>query len=173
MVTKEELQLTYTKLSTMQLLNIVNNADGYTPLAIEVATQELKERQLTPADLENYEAAKTEAFKITVEKNVVHALSFLQKNLFYFIFIPLLSMPFKMNFAQDGYALKRRQSWYYNICGFIGLFLSSFISLPFNLSSWGMLAIWIAFFIPAYLLDDRFNRQYLLKKLTKNNHRER
>jgi len=166
MITEEELQGTYARLSTEKLLEILDNKSGYTELAITVATKELSIRKITKADVKKYEDKKAEDVNSFIKKNTVDDLSLVQKILFYIIFIPL-RFAFKMNFRQDGYLLKLKQANYYTYASFIFIFFAVFTSISFKLGSTGSVIIWIAGFIPAYMFDEYFNRRRQIAKLQK------
>jgi hypothetical protein len=163
MPTKEELQLRYSTYATENLLDIIDHKFDYTDLAVMLAIEELAKRNITEDDIKNYKAQKTETE--VIRKNFVDGLSLLQKNLFYFLWIPILNFAFKMNYRDDGYLLKLRQANYYSLCGFLGLGVSAIVSIYFELGDIHSLAIWIAMFIPAYLLDKHFNKQWLSNHL--------
>jgi hypothetical protein len=102
-----------------------------------------------------------------LKRNIVDDLNLLQKNLFFIFWIPLLTFAFKRNFAEDGYLLKLKQANYYSWAGFISfMFIGTVpVFLEINLSGYVTIAIWIAGFIPAYLLDEFFNRRKQIKKM--------
>ncbi|MBS1528852.1 MAG: hypothetical protein JSU01_00980, partial [Bacteroidetes bacterium] len=85
-------------------------------------------------------------------------------NLFYFIFIPLLTSPFRQTFKEKGYKLKIKQSNYYSLFGFVFFALSAWF-LNSGLSNLFVAAFWMGGFIPAYLMDEFFNRQRQIRKL--------
>ncbi len=167
MPTQQELEEKYAQLTTAQLLIIVESGTDYTELAFEVAINELNRRQVSADEIQKYEEQKQHNLMVTIQKYTVDELTFWQKVLFYFIFVPLLASPFKLNYRQDGYALKLKQANYYNLCGFIGLMLAIFLSVLSNLNSFQAVVVWVTLFMPGYFFDERFNQQYLLKKLNR------
>jgi hypothetical protein len=69
-----------------------------------------------------------------------------------------------LNFREKGYKLKIRQANYYSLFGFLFFLLSAF-SLIEGMSNLFVIALWLAGFIPAYLMDEFFNRQRQIRKL--------
>jgi hypothetical protein len=165
MVSKEELQGTFATLPTEKLMEIIDNKFGYTELAVSVAFEELASRKISEQEIKNYKTKQIEKLNNYIKRNISDDLTLSQKNLFYFIWIPLLTFPFKQNFREKGYALKVKQSNYYSLFGFFFFLLTA--SLSVGLSNLFAIALWIAGFIPAYLLDEYFNRQRQIKKLQK------
>ena len=114
--------------------------------------------------IKNYKSKQIEKLNNYIKKNISHDLAFSQKNLFYFIFVPLITSPFRQNFKEKGFKLKTKQANYYSLIGFIFFALSSLFLLQ-GLSNLFVAAFWIAGFMPAYLMDEFFNRQRQIKKL--------
>jgi hypothetical protein len=165
MVSKEELQGTFATLPTEKLMEIIDNKFGYTELAIAVAFEELAQRKISEEEVKNYKSKQIEKLNTYIKKNISDDLSLSQKNLFYFIWLPLVTFPFKQNYRQAGCALKVKQANYYSLFGFLFFVLTAFLSVGFsNLFAAGL---WLGGFIPAYLLDEFFNRKKQIKKLQK------
>lgn len=158
MVTQEELRLRYAHLPTSQLLYIIDNKFNYTETAVLVAIEEIAKRKVSEQEIEEYKKQVIAATEEAIQKNYLIGLSLLQKNLFYFIFIPLLNSAFKMNYRQDGYRLKLRQANYYSLCGFLGLIISAVLSVNFDLEDALSIAIWITAFVAAFTFEKRFIR---------------
>jgi hypothetical protein len=167
MITKEELQEKYATLSPDKLMEIIDNKFDYTELAVTVAIQELSSRNITEDDVKSYKDKQVEKVTTFVKRNIVDDLNLLQKNLFFFIWFPLLTYAFRRNFAEDGYLLKLKQANYYSWAGFISVILigSSPVVFEAELSTPTTIAIWIACFIPTYLLDEFFNRRRQIEKM--------
>ncbi|MEO3407180.1 hypothetical protein AAFN85_24900 [Mucilaginibacter sp. CAU 1740] len=165
MITKEELQQKYKKLSTEKLIEIIDNKANYTELAVEVAVAEFDSRDVPESEVMDYRIKQVDNLNSALERSF-EPLGFLQKLLFFFLFIPLLHFAFKMNYRSDGATLKLRQSNYYSLIGFISLLLSTFILAIFdwNIAESTVLGIWMIFFIPAYLLDDHFNKRVIIER---------
>jgi hypothetical protein len=164
MVSKEELMVTYSSLPTEKLMEIIDNKFGYSELAVSVAFEELAGRKISEEEVKNYKSKQIEKLNNYIRKNISHDLSFSQKNLFYFIFIPLLTAPFRQGFKEKGFKLKIKQSNYYSLFGFVFCGMSV-LFLVQGLSNLFVAAFWMGGFIPAYLMDEFFNRQRQIKKL--------
>lgn len=164
MVSKEELKGTYAMLPTEKLMEIIDNKFGYTELAVSVAFEELAGRKISEEEIKNYKFKQIEKLNNYIRKNISHDLAFAQKNLFYFIFVPIFTFPFRQSFREKGYKLKIIQSSYYSLFGFI-FFLLSALFLYQGLSNLFVAAFWLGGFIPAYLMDEFFNRQRQIRRL--------
>lgn len=173
MVTKEGLQKKYSTYSNHQLMDIIERKFDYTDLAVSVAVEELGKRNISEAEIKDYKELQIEKARDFIKKYVYDDLTFLQKNLFYFLWIPVLNFAFKMNYREDGYLLKLKQSKYYSFLGFIFFMLSGFISGYFELSTSTSVGLWITGFIFAYTYDEYFNRnrqiETLQRKFGRNN----
>jgi hypothetical protein len=166
MPTKEELQVLYANLPVAKLLSIVDDKFSYTDVAVAVAIEELAKRNVSEEEIKSYKDAQIAVAHTVIENNLVNGLSFIQKNLFYFLWLPLLNFAFKMNFRDNGYTLKLRQANYYSLCGFLSFMACAVIPviLQLQLTTLQSIVVWMAVFVPAYLLDERFNRHMLAKK---------
>lgn len=165
MVSKEELQSTFSMLPTEKLMEIIDNKFGYTELAVSVAFAELASRKISEEEIKNYKSKQMIRLNTYIKKNISDDLTLSQKNLFYFIWLPLFTIVFKQNYRQEGCALKVKQANYYSILGFI-FFVLTFVFAR-DMSNLTIAAIWIGGFIPSYFLDEFFNRQRQIKKLQK------
>ena len=152
-------------MQTEQLLEILDRKFDYTELALSIALEELGNRKVSEEEITNYKNRLLDNANTYIKRNVSDDLTLIQKNLFYFLWFPLLNFAFKMNFEQDGYVLKLKQANYYSLLGFLFFVLSGIVSVVFNLSDLGSLAIWILGFIPSYFFDEYFNRQQQIEKL--------
>ncbi|MBS1525928.1 MAG: hypothetical protein JST19_09795, partial [Bacteroidetes bacterium] len=151
-------------LPTEKLMEIIDNKFGYTELAVSVAFEELAGRKISEEEIKSYKSKQIEKLNSYIRKNISNDLSLSQKNLFYFIFIPLLTWPFKQSFREKGYRLKTKQATYYSMFGF-AFFLVGLVFALQGYSNLFVIALWIGGFIPAYLMDEFFNRQRQIKKL--------
>jgi hypothetical protein len=166
MITREDLQNKYAKLSNDELLEIVDNKGSYTELAVLVALEEIGKRNLSEADIKGYKDRQTTAMLGAIKRNVFDDLSLVQKHLFYFVWFPLLNVAFRQNFWDDGYALKLKQSTYYSYCGFMFCLLSIGLSHTIlHLSDTAILGFWVAGMIPTYAFDEFFNKKRSIRKL--------
>ena len=166
-MTREELEKQYATLSIDELLEIVDRKFGYTELAIMIAIEEMGKRKISEEDILKYKEQQIREAEKFVIRNIVDELSIFQKNLFYFIWVPLITFPFKRNFREDGYILKLKQANYYSILGFVFFMLTGFLSGVYGFSILTSLVILILFFLPVYAFDEYFNRQRLKEKLDK------
>jgi hypothetical protein len=166
-MTREELQQTYSKLPTEKLLEILDRKFDYTELAVSVALEELGSRKVSEEEIKNYKTEQINKVETFIKKNISDDLTLLQKNLFYFLWLPILNFAFKMNFGQDGYVLKLKQANYYSLLGFIFFMVAGIVSVIFDLSDLSSLAIWILGFVQSYFFDEYFNRQKQIEKLRK------
>ncbi|MES2062151.1 MAG: hypothetical protein V4456_09545 [Bacteroidota bacterium] len=156
MVTQESLQEAYVKLGTIDLLEIVANKNGYTELAVSVALAELKKRNVTNDEIRNYKSVFPQQPDELLVKNYLTDLNLFQKIIFYAFWIPRIRSFFTMDFQSDGYVLKKQQSNYYSILGFIFFFLALAAS-PYPNSTY--IAVWCGGFVASYLFDIYFNRE--------------
>ncbi len=164
MVSKQELQITFSSLPTEKLMEIIDNKFGYTELAVTVAFEELASRKISEEEIKVYKTKQVEKLNSYILKNIAHDLSLSEKNLFYFIFIPLLTSPFRLSFKEKGLRLKVMQSNYYSLFGFVFFLISAYF-LSRGMSNLFVAAFWMGGFIPAYLMDEFFNRQRQIRKL--------
>ncbi len=162
---REDLQERYAKLSLQELLKILDNKHDYTDLAVTVAFEELSKRNITEEDIREYKEDQVEQAEKFIVRNIVDDLNLLQKNLFFFIWIPIITFAVRQNFRDDGYMLKLRQANYYSLTGFISLILAVLISVYFDFNTLSTLAIWILLFLPAYSFDEFFNRRRQIEAL--------
>lgn len=153
-------------LPTEKLMEIIDNKFGYTELAVSVAFEELASRKISEEEIKNYKFKQIQKLNSYIQKNISHDLAFAQKNLFYFFFIPVFTFPFRQNFREKGFKLKIRQANYYSFFGFL-FFSFSALFLYQGLSNLFVIAFWLSGFIPAYMMDEFFNRQRQIRKLQK------
>lgn len=166
-MTPEELKKTYSTLSTKELLEIIDNKFDYTELAVSVALAELSTRHVSEAEIKSYKDEQMVKALNFIKRNISDDLTLLQKNLFYFIWFPLINFPFKQNLRDDGYILKLKQANYYSFIGFALFMLTGYVSATLDFSNLTSLAIWIIGFVPAYAFDETFNRQNQIRRLKK------
>ena len=167
MITNEELSEKYAQLTIAQLLNIIDQRNEYTELAVTVALSELGKRNVSEEEIKRIKEADEIEFQQVIEKNFVQGLSFIQKNLFYFVWIPFKTFAFRRNFDEGGYVLKLKQAKYYSFFGFIFFMLAGILGVIFEMNDIGSLVIWISGFVIAAILEARFNRLYLMNKFNR------
>jgi hypothetical protein len=166
MVTKEDLEKRYINLSNEQLLDIIGNKFSYTELAVTVAIEEIGKRKVTEEDIKLYKEKKVIKFNTLVQKNIVDDLSLIQKNLFFFIWIPYITFFFKRRFIDDDFELKLLQANYYSWFGFITCIIITFGCTFLKLSDYNLI-FWLLSFPLAYYYDEKFNRENQIRKLQK------
>ena len=168
MVTKEGLREQYSKMLTEELLEIAKDKIGYTELANTVALGELKRRKVSSEEITKYESSAHKINAPTRENSLVD-LEFSKKLLyFYVLWFPKARHFYAPNFMQNGYILKKDQSNYYSVLGFISI-VATFVSvdgLYFNsiIAFW---VVWTVFFLLSYLFDVYFNRQRQMRNIQK------
>jgi hypothetical protein len=164
-VTEEELQRKFASYTNSKLIQIAISEDAYTDIAKAVAAAELRKRNITEDDIETYNDEVIEEMDSFIKKNTVDDLSLLQKNLFYFLLLPIFLLAIIRNFEDDGYVLKAKQAGYYRLAGRGAIIISAIITLIFQWNELAILAGWIAGFIIAYVYDEKFNRQKQIDRL--------
>src|SRR4051812_31359182 len=102
-MTREELQKTYSALSTQELLEIVDRKFDYTDLALTVAFEEISRRHISEEDIKGYKEQQISKAANFIKRHVFDDLTIFQKNLFFFIWLPLINFPFSQNFKEEGY----------------------------------------------------------------------
>ncbi|WP_276503428.1 hypothetical protein [Terrimonas pollutisoli] len=162
---REELQKTYSKLSTEELLEIIDRKFDYTDTAVSVALEEISKRKVDEDEIKNYKEDQLQKIEKSVKGIILDDLTLFQKNFFFFIWIPLFTFPFKQNFKDDGYVLKLKQANYYSLIGFIFFMLTAFFSVSYDFENLTSLGLWILSFPIANSFDEFFNRQRLIKRL--------
>lgn len=164
-IKEEDLKKRYVELPTDELLKIIDNKFGYTDLAVKLAISELSRRNLSESDIHSYKSKVTEEAREVILKIAHYDLRLYQKILFYIFWLPIFNFPFKMNFRENEEYLKIRQANYYSLFGFVFFFISGIVTVFFELSDPSGIFLWLISIIPAYIYDERFNRQRLIKKL--------
>ncbi|MCG2612782.1 hypothetical protein LZZ85_00765 [Terrimonas sp. NA20] len=79
-MTADELKETYAKLSTEELLEILDNKFDYTDLAVSVALTELSSRKISKEDITTYKAAQVSKVVEHIRRKISDDLNLLQKN---------------------------------------------------------------------------------------------
>ncbi len=164
-MTKEKLQKKYKDLSNSELMDIIEDKFSYTELAVIVAMEEISKRNFNEQDIKEYKIEKEKQIRSFVKKNIVDDLSFFQKNLFFYIWIPFFNFTFKRNFTDDGFELKLKQANYYSWLGFAFCATISIIESNFGFSTPLFLIFWMLTFFITFLFDEFFNRQSQIRKL--------
>lgn len=158
--TKEELAELYLSKSDYELLEIIQQQNGFTQLARE----ELNKREVKPEQLKEYVKEKAVEEEISNELAQV-GLIFGEKARFFFLWlIPFLGSSLRMNHSEDGLTRKVKQSKVFQWIGFSSFMLTGLLAVFFEHSNFESLSIWIIFFIATYLLEKRIvkSRQQLI-----------
>jgi len=167
MITKEELERTFSNMNNHELLEIIDRKFEHTELAVLVALQELSKRNLSEDDIFAYKAEKVEKVNKFFRQNIIDDLNLIQKNLFYFIWLPFFTFPIKRNFIEDGCVLKLKQANYYSFLGLAAFIIVCILNASYDLSLSISFALMVALFIPTYFFDEFFNRQKQIERLQK------
>lgn len=158
MILREDIQKKYSGLSIDELLAIVREQEGYTEMAISVAQEELAKRNVTDDQVREFDERTDEANAVAL-RQAWEKLGIFQKCFFYFIWVPLLHFPVKQNLREDGYFFKVRQAGYYSLAGFIAFVITALVSVALDLSDWPALLVWVVLILPAFALDNFFNKK--------------
>lgn len=167
MPSKTELEKRYADYSNEQLLDLLNERESYTELAVGVASEEVKRRHLSEQDIKDYVAAKYRKAELYIEKNIHDELSLFLKSLFYFCWVPVLTFPFKLNFQEDGAILKLKQLNFYSFSGFVFCSIGAVCIWLFKFQLLSAIGIWVAGMLCAMLVDTRFNRDRIVRRFEK------
>lgn len=162
MISKYELEKTYSSKLTVELMEIVTDNESYTDMAIEVATEEIKRRGISKSDLTDYVSQKIvdadEQFKNANYKEI----TFFEKLIFYFFGVLVFQIPFVFHTRNDylkekGYILKIKQGRYFMIRGLILLVVIIMVN-EFIRSNF-ILLIWPLGFLIIYFIERRISKK--------------
>lgn len=155
---KSDLHKRYSTYSTERLLSIFYNRGQYTDEALEVVKSELGRRKITSHDVDLY-LDEQEEKKRAARAHSYIPLTFWEKSLFFFAwFAPwFLGKPFRLNYSDDGYLLKARQSAIFARAGFAFLMLDSFATVYFNLGKLISIAVLVLFFLIFCAAEKQFS----------------
>ena len=167
MITEEDLQKKYSKLSNNELMEIIDNKFSYTELALSVVFKEMSKRNISEGDVKIYKDKKIKEAENFIAKNIMDDLTFFQKNLFFYVWFPFLNFLFKRSFIDGEYILKLKQANYYSLFGFIFFVIAIIIQFKANFSTYTFWIIWILSFPIAYYFDEYFNKQNQIRKLSR------
>lgn len=157
-ITKQELQRTYSRKSTTELLAILEDRQGYTPLAHEVAHELICTRRLYKEDVEEFMSDRVLRMDDAYRRAHFVELPDHEKALLYFLSLIMLAPPFLLftilrrdGLLRGGYALKLRQAHLFIWSGFFGLLLMGLMEGA--LGTGGVAVLCVAGFIGVYLWD--------------------
>jgi hypothetical protein len=170
MVTKETLQTQYAKYETEALLQIIAQDSGYTELAVSVALDELKVRQVSVEEIEASQEAIINEPDAELLENYLVDIGFFEKSgiyLFWFIWIRYMtrSLVFKgAKFVTDGdtYILKAQQRRYYALMGFCFMMVAMCAGSQIGSSAW---YVYFGGFFVAYIFDWLYNKDRRVRHL--------
>jgi hypothetical protein len=162
MITKEELLDKYSRYTTSELLEVIEHKHNYTDLAVVTAIEEIGRRKVTEDEIASHKLAQSKSQVENVKRNYVDRLSVWQKHFFFFIWIPILTFPFKRNFVEDGYQMKLKQARYFSLLGFISILVATFLSIQFAFTKYSFWLIVILEFGATLVFDGVFNPVYHL-----------
>jgi hypothetical protein len=166
-ITKEDLQEKYAKMKTVDLLQIMANKDNYTDLAVSVAKEELKKRNVPDEEVRNYKPAfEYKPNEKTIENYFVD-LNILQKAISYFLIILFYNLTINRfgaarNIYPARHLLKTQQANFYMVTG-ISFGIAAIITN--NIYPSTFIYIWISGFIISWLFDIGFNKQRQINQI--------
>jgi ABC-type xylose transport system permease subunit len=134
MITKEDLEKNYEKLTTSELIDIIDRKFLYTELAVVVAVSELAKRNVTEEEIAKHKEKITKGYIREIELNYIDDLTSFEKALFFIFCMPIFTFAFKNNYARDGHILKLKQANHFSLMGFISYIAALIINTVFNLS---------------------------------------
>ncbi len=168
MITKEELQHTYSQMSSEELLAIIDNQYSHTSLAVSIAQQELSSRNLTEMDIQTFKTELQDKQEQDISENMLEDLSLAQKIFFYFIWLPLLTFTFKRSFVDHGSLLKLKQVHYYSLMGFFAFIIVCIINAIYDPYLSYSVTIVVALFVPSYLYDEFYNGRKQIERIERH-----
>ncbi|HOX81832.1 MAG TPA: hypothetical protein PLJ60_05330 [Chryseolinea sp.] len=158
MQTKEKLSKLYSKLPDKKLLDIVNDKDQYTDIALNIALEEIRKREIKTDQVQDYIENKILETKISEHVASIE-LTFLEKVKFFCIwFLPFIEVAFRMNLIEDGLKTKVKQSRVFSTVGFLTFMLTGFLGVIFEHSNFESFSIWFLFFVLTYFIEKRFRK---------------
>jgi len=132
--TPQELSERYATFSNLQLFEILNDRNTYTPEALSLVQKEIDRRNLGEHEIQQYLAELGAHHAASVKKASMELL-FWEKLFFFFVwFIPgFISIALGMNYHHDGYDTKLQQSRFFRLTGFTSLILVGVLSTYLHL----------------------------------------
>lgn len=151
-----ELKERYTNYSNQRLLSIVHNTTEYTPLAVATAKAELASRNVSARELDMFYDDR-EAQQLAAKFLSAVSLTIWEKILFFFLwFAPWIpGGAVRMNYNEEGLALKINQSRTFAMAGFISLLLDGIICVYFNLGGVAGVGILLVLFVAFQWMQKR------------------
>lgn len=154
---KEELQKKYATLSDAQILDVLANKSNYTNIAFDVAFEELKKRNISEQETEQYIHIVQEERKQTIENKQLHLIGKILYFVLAFSFIGIFAAFLnKEDYEKRGSVHKSRQILYYSVFGIVFYtFLKAYAVFCGGVGLLIIPIIIIAFLI-AFFLENRF-----------------
>ena len=154
----QELAERYATLSNLQLFEILNDGDSYTPDALALVKEEIDRRNLAEHEIQKYLAELGANHAASIQKANVE-LAFWEKTFFFFVwFTPgFISIALGMNYHHDGFETKLKQSRFFRLAGFTSLILVGLLSTYFHLLDFLGFALLIPLFGIAWIVSQRIN----------------
>lgn len=156
---EEALKEKYKSASVGELLNILDHASEYTPVAIKVAQSEITRRRLDEEDIKIHRLQINAERRKRQQYSATEKLSTAQKAFFYFLW-PLptfLDYALKQNFKEDEAELKLQQAFLFKWAGIILLFLTTFMCLWLDLPTIIGVTTWAIGFFLSIAVDNKWN----------------
>lgn len=156
--TPQELTERYATFSNLQLFEILNDRDTYTPEALALVQKEIDRRNLAEHEIQKY-LADLGAHHATSIKKAGVELVFWEMLFFFFVwFIPgFISIALGMNYHHDGYETKLRQSRFFRLSGFMSLMLVGILSSYLHLLDFFGIVLLLPLFGIAWIISKKIN----------------
>jgi len=156
--TPQELTERYATFSNLQLFEILNDRDTYTPEALALVQKEIDRRNLAEHEIQVY-LAELGAHHATSVKRAGVELVFWEKLFFFFVwFTPgFISIALGMNYHHDGYDTKLQQSRLFRLAGFTSLIFVGVLSSYFHLLDFFGIALLLPLFGITWIISQKIN----------------
>ncbi|BAU54523.1 hypothetical protein [Mucilaginibacter gotjawali] len=156
MIDRGSLKEKYATMATDDLLEITSNKSDYTELAVSVALEELKKRNVAEAEIKSYVSVLAYKPDQTVINNHFVDLNIFHKVGNYTLVIPIIKHRAYSDFCRyTGFALKKRQANYYLVTGTTFLIIAIILAANYQAS---FLLIWASGFSISFLFDIGYNK---------------
>ena len=155
---KSDLRKRYSAYSTERLLSIFYNRGQYTDDALDVVKTELRRRNITSHEVDHYLDEEEEKQRMAGAYSFI-PLTFWEKSLFFFAwFAPwFLGRTLRLNYSDDGYFMKAKQSAIFARAGFAFLMLDAFATVYFSLGNLVSIFVLLLCFLIFYAVEKHFS----------------
>lgn len=160
------IQETHTKMSTEELLDIISNPYRYTALAFQLANEELDLRNISQEERALYNQLQQKTTKLYPSFDIQSDLSFARKLYFFVLWLPGIWGSIRGDYTAKGALLKVRQSYYYEVLGFVSIMLVLALSTEAQ-TIVPVIILWGIFFLLSFAFDKYYNLQRQRRKLQK------